>query len=215
MPWHLAEKSNVSRTVIWPTWRSCWLMYTDVFCGTNSLCLCPLNVTFPCTRRFLSRLSASAKRNVVFPELGGPSNNVSLQLSTQNLQVRYYIYTNPNISQFLEYIKSNLRMFSRFFWFLQTKVQFDVSKIALPARLDDPTNILQDRELCFLSYWKVNWVQKTLHVPNIVQVRYSLKCHTWVVPTHMNTFIESENSTISTVPPSMFRLLTFVSSLSL
>lgn len=90
-------------------------MYTDVFCGTNSLCLCPLNVTFPCTRRFLSRLSASAKRNVVFPELGGPSNNVSLQLSTQNLQVRYYIYTNPSISQFLEYIKSNLRMFSRFF----------------------------------------------------------------------------------------------------
>ena len=29
-------------------------------------CVCPLNVTFPCTRKLLWRLSASAKRNVVF-----------------------------------------------------------------------------------------------------------------------------------------------------
>jgi len=48
-PWHLAEKSRVSRTVISPTCKSCWLIYADVFCGTNSFSMCPLYVTFPFT----------------------------------------------------------------------------------------------------------------------------------------------------------------------
>jgi hypothetical protein len=47
VPWQRAEKSSVSRTVISPTWRSCWLMYTDVFWGTNSSNVCPLYVIVP------------------------------------------------------------------------------------------------------------------------------------------------------------------------
>lgn len=49
VPWQRAEKSRVSRTVIWATCKSVWLMYTAVFCGTNSSRLCPLYVTVPLT----------------------------------------------------------------------------------------------------------------------------------------------------------------------
>lgn len=48
-PWHLAENSKVSFTVISPKWTSFWLIYADVFCVTNSFSLCPLYVIFPLT----------------------------------------------------------------------------------------------------------------------------------------------------------------------
>ena len=46
-PWHWAEKSSVSLTVNSPMCRSYWLMYADVFWGTNSCKSCPLYETRP------------------------------------------------------------------------------------------------------------------------------------------------------------------------